>query len=51
MKKEITVKELKELLNKYNDSDIVKLEAYFSEWGEAELYIGEDEDLILKVKW
>lgn len=46
MKDEMTVKELKDILAKYEDDDWVVLEAY-PDWdgGEASFYVGDDEIL------
>jgi hypothetical protein len=38
----MTVADLRELLSKYSDSDEVKIQLTASEYGHAELYVGND---------
>lgn len=41
----MTVRELKEILNNYNDYEEVKLDLTATEYGRAELLVGEDENI------
>lgn len=46
----MTVGELKEILNNYNDYEEVKLDLTATEYGRAELLVGEYENIVLCVE-